>query len=104
MNESIEGLEWAVGFSDNVPEKSIDRIRARRVRKERNFRRHCGHRNNRTPKEARMCGMKKRYVTLEMAQAFATVMDQKHPEKAPFSAYPCPYCQFFHIGGARKDG
>lgn len=103
MTEATGGLEWAGGFSETAPEISIDLIRVRRAKKDRNFRRYCGHRNNRTPHEARMCGVKKRYVTPEMAQAFATVMDQKHPEKAPFSAYPCPYCKFYHIGGKKPE-
>jgi hypothetical protein len=45
---------------------------------------------------ARSCDGKKRYYSIAHAERAA--QDLEHKQKAPFSAYRCVHCPYFHVG------
>ena len=52
--------------------------------------------------EARTCGTKIRYPTLESAQRAAESMNAKPNTKNTLEPYPCPFCEQWHIGREMK--
>lgn len=52
--------------------------------------------------EARTCGTKIRYPSLESAQRSAEAMNKKPKTKYTLEAYPCPFCAQWHIGREMK--
>ena len=50
--------------------------------------------------EERTCGKKVRYPAEESAQRAAIEMNKKPTTKKPLEAYPCPFCDNWHIGRA----
>jgi hypothetical protein len=50
--------------------------------------------------EERTCGKKIRYPSLESGQRAAEAMNAKPSTKKPLEAYPCPFCESWHIGRA----
>jgi hypothetical protein len=49
--------------------------------------------------ERRQCGHKLMYTEIEAKRA-AKAMHKRH--KARFTAYPCPWCQHWHVGTVRS--
>lgn len=50
--------------------------------------------------EERTCGKKIRYPTEESAMRAATGMNNKPSTRKPLEAYPCAFCEQWHIGRA----
>jgi hypothetical protein len=48
----------------------------------------------------RTCGKKVRYPAEASAVRAADEMNQKPTTKKPLEAYPCPFCEQWHIGRA----
>ena len=48
----------------------------------------------------RTCGKKVRYPSEESAVRAADEMNHKPTTKKPLEAYPCPFCEQWHIGRA----
>ena len=50
--------------------------------------------------EERTCGQKIRYPAEDSAVRAADAMNAKPTTKKPLEAYPCPFCEQWHIGRA----
>ena len=50
--------------------------------------------------EERTCGKKVRYSAESSALRAADEMNKKPSTKKPLEAYPCPFCEQWHIGRA----
>lgn len=46
------------------------------------------------------CGQKVRYASEEKAVKSAEVMNKKPTTRRIVEAYPCPFCNCWHLGGA----